>query len=164
MHSKQRFKICICLVILGELNLFEIKSLGLQYHFPEKLMFSLPQAIENSRPFLLLRTDILQKTIDGCPWCPQHRRVRCYYTKKNLPAMQLNSNMDRFSFVYLSFTTASIVEFWNKMHEKWVMFNGDWSVLWTPRPDVIQTANICWIFADRIGFPMTRSTSCLIKK
>ena len=36
MHSKQRYKICICLVILGELNLFEITSLGLQYHFTEK--------------------------------------------------------------------------------------------------------------------------------
>ena len=30
-------------------------------------IFSLPQAIENSRQFLLLRTDILQKTVIGCP-------------------------------------------------------------------------------------------------
>ena len=29
--------------------------------------FSLPQAIENSRQLLLLRTDILQKTVFGCP-------------------------------------------------------------------------------------------------
>ena len=33
-------------------------------------MFSLPPAIENSRQFLLLRTDILQKTVVGYP---------CYY-------------------------------------------------------------------------------------
>ena len=32
-------------------------------------IFSLPQAIENSRQFLGLRTDILQKTVVGCPWC-----------------------------------------------------------------------------------------------
>ena len=30
-------------------------------------IFSLPQAIENVRQFFLLRTDILQKTVDGCP-------------------------------------------------------------------------------------------------
>ena len=31
-------------------------------------IFSFPQAIENSRQFLLLRTDISQKTVVGCPW------------------------------------------------------------------------------------------------
>ena len=31
-------------------------------------IFSLPQAIENSREYLLLRTDIIQKTVVGCPW------------------------------------------------------------------------------------------------
>ena len=30
-------------------------------------IFSLPQVIENCRQFLLLRTDILQKTVVGCP-------------------------------------------------------------------------------------------------
>ena len=30
-------------------------------------MFSRPQAKENSRQSLLLRTDILQKTVVGCP-------------------------------------------------------------------------------------------------
>ena len=30
-------------------------------------IFSLPQAIENSSQFLLLQTDILQKTVIGCP-------------------------------------------------------------------------------------------------
>ena len=29
-------------------------------------MFSLPQVIENFRQYLLLRTDILQKTVVGC--------------------------------------------------------------------------------------------------
>ena len=36
-------------------------------------ILSLPQGIENSRQFLLLRTDILQKTVLECPWsqrCP----------------------------------------------------------------------------------------------
>ena len=32
-------------------------------------IFSLPQGIENSRQFLLLRTDSLQKTVVGCPCC-----------------------------------------------------------------------------------------------
>ena len=31
-------------------------------------IFSGPQVIENSRQYLLLRTDILQKTVVGCPW------------------------------------------------------------------------------------------------
>ena len=31
-------------------------------------IFSLPQAIENSREYFLLRTDIIQKTVVGCPW------------------------------------------------------------------------------------------------
>ena len=31
-------------------------------------IFSLPQVIENSRQYLLLRTDILQKTVVGCRW------------------------------------------------------------------------------------------------
>ena len=31
-------------------------------------IFSRPQVIENSRQYLLLRTDILQKTVVGCPW------------------------------------------------------------------------------------------------
>ena len=30
-------------------------------------IFRLPQGIENSRQFLPLRTDILQKTVVGCP-------------------------------------------------------------------------------------------------
>ena len=30
-------------------------------------IFSLPQAIENSRQFLPLRTDISEKTVVGCP-------------------------------------------------------------------------------------------------
>ena len=31
-------------------------------------IFSRPQVIENSRQYLLLPTDILQKTVVGCPW------------------------------------------------------------------------------------------------
>ena len=30
-------------------------------------MFSLSGAVENFRRYLLIRTDILQKTVDGCP-------------------------------------------------------------------------------------------------
>ena len=33
--------------------------------YPE--MFSLSRAVENFRRYLLIRTDILQKTVDGCP-------------------------------------------------------------------------------------------------
>ena len=31
-------------------------------------IFSRPQVIESSRQYLLLRTNILQKTVVGCPW------------------------------------------------------------------------------------------------
>ena len=31
-------------------------------------IFSRPQVMENSRQYLLLRTDILQKTVVECPW------------------------------------------------------------------------------------------------
>ena len=34
--------------------------------YPE--MFSLSGAVEIFRRYLLIRTDILQKTVDGCPW------------------------------------------------------------------------------------------------
>ena len=33
-------------------------------------ILSPPQVIENSRQFVLLRTDILQKSVVGCPWFP----------------------------------------------------------------------------------------------
>ena len=36
--------------------------------YPE--MFSLSGAVESFRRYLLIRTDILQKTVDGCPWTP----------------------------------------------------------------------------------------------
>jgi len=57
MHSKQRFKICICSVIQGELlsspwnlkknlkelkSFFEITTEGLQYYFPENVRCNLP--------------------------------------------------------------------------------------------------------------------------
>ena len=32
-------------------------------------ILSFPQGIENCRQFVLLRTDILQETVVGCPWC-----------------------------------------------------------------------------------------------
>ena len=39
-------------------------------------ILSLPQGIENSRQFLLLRTDILQKTVVGCPWSQMYPSQR----------------------------------------------------------------------------------------
>ena len=38
MHSKQRYKIFICLVVLGELKSFRM---GLQYYFPENFRCNL---------------------------------------------------------------------------------------------------------------------------
>ena len=35
MNSKRRYKICVCSVILGELEYFSKLHLGLQYYFPE---------------------------------------------------------------------------------------------------------------------------------
>ena len=42
-------------------------------------MFNRPQAKENSRQSLLLRTDILQKTVVGCPW---YMCGSIYYSKE----------------------------------------------------------------------------------
>ena len=42
-------------------------------------ILSHPQGIENSRQFLLLRTDILQKAVVGCP-CPLHEKIRLVFT------------------------------------------------------------------------------------
>ena len=36
-------------------------------------IFSRPQLIENSRQYSLLRTDVLQKTVVGCPQEPQKK-------------------------------------------------------------------------------------------
>ena len=111
MHSKRRYKICICSVILGELESFRnykgfsiifpkilgflfptknsltwgvkcenqtsenrrefIKPIKLASKFVREWkghleIFSLLQVIENSRQYLLLRADILQKTVVGC--------------------------------------------------------------------------------------------------
>ena len=136
MHSKRRYKICICSVVQGQLEsfrnykglllfsrkfrcnfkfyksdnfsdsslnpIFESENIRVPFSTKNRLtwvlkceklnfienrrefiryitkivhewnghleIFSLPQAIENSRQFLLLRTDILQKTVLGCPW------------------------------------------------------------------------------------------------
>ena len=40
MHSKRRYKICICSVILGELESFRNYN-GLQYYFPENFRCNL---------------------------------------------------------------------------------------------------------------------------
>lgn len=53
--------------------IFESESLGFIFSTRNSLtcrlhIFSRPQVIENSRQYLLLRTDILQKTVVGCPW------------------------------------------------------------------------------------------------
>jgi len=39
-----------------------------QSHCSHLEIFSRPQVIENFRQYMLLRTDILQKTVVGCPW------------------------------------------------------------------------------------------------
>ena len=49
--------------IVGNL-LDKLRKLYMNGHLEN---FSLPQAIENSGQLLLLRTDILQKTVTGCP-------------------------------------------------------------------------------------------------
>ena len=133
MHSKRRYKICICLVMLGELETFRNLH-GLQSYLPENLrcnctfyenenfsysslhqifesenfilffyeklpnisskirkikpenlgffeelrkfvIISRIQAIENSRQYLLLRTDKIQ--IVGCPWVGYFRSSFC---------------------------------------------------------------------------------------
>ena len=41
-------------------------------------IFSRPPVIENSRQYFVLRTDILQKTVVGCPWC-QTLKVKMFF-------------------------------------------------------------------------------------
>ena len=97
MFSKGRYKICICLVILGALVFAKLQALRASEVFPENFscnltlyasqnfsnsslhyifvternghlqIFSCPQANENSRQYLLLPTDNSQKTVVGCP-------------------------------------------------------------------------------------------------
>ena len=55
-------------------------------------IFSLPQAIEKSRQFLLLRTDILQKTVFGCaPDCLSNLLV---FPKLMLPSLSYFGSAD----------------------------------------------------------------------
>ena len=85
MHSKVRYKICTCSVILGELQSFgNYKGSSIVFptildtiwpitkvrHFliPLSIASLSSRVIENSRQYLLLGTDILQKTVVGCPW------------------------------------------------------------------------------------------------
>ena len=97
MFSKRRYKICIFLVILGALVFAKLQALRASEVFPENFscnltlyasqnfsnsslhyifvterkghlqIISCPQAKENSRQYLLLRTDNSQKTVVGCP-------------------------------------------------------------------------------------------------
>ena len=52
--------------------------------------FSLPQAIENSRQLLLLRTDISQKTVTGCPWLTVASGM-FWFTKERCVSRRLTS-------------------------------------------------------------------------
>ena len=49
-------------------------------------IFSRPQVIENSRQYVLLRTDILHKTVFGCPWNKLQLQLQCLqYQSRKLP-------------------------------------------------------------------------------
>ena len=52
-------------------------------------IFSLAQAIENSRQFLFLRTDILQKTVVGCPCFLNDKQSSLYLPCPVFPATSL---------------------------------------------------------------------------
>ena len=52
--------------------------------------FSLPQAVENSRQLLLLRTDISQKTVTGCPWLTVASGM-FWFTKERCVSRRLTS-------------------------------------------------------------------------
>ena len=52
-------------------------------------IFSIAQAIENSKQFLLLRTDILQKTVVGCPCFLNDKQSSLYLPCPVFPATSL---------------------------------------------------------------------------
>ena len=56
-------------------------------------IFSLTQAIENSRQFLLLRTDILQKTVVGCPCFLNDKQSSLYLPCPVFPATSLTLSL-----------------------------------------------------------------------
>ena len=52
---------------MGKIKLQKIVADLLDEWYGHIEIFSRPQIIENSRQYLLLRTDILQKIVVGCP-------------------------------------------------------------------------------------------------
>ena len=53
---------------MWKIKLQKIVADLLDERYGHKEIFSRPQIIENSRQYLLLRTDILQKIVVECPW------------------------------------------------------------------------------------------------
>ena len=72
LHSPRITKVRHSLISLS-ISFLNPKSLGFIFSTRNSLtchlhIFSRPQVIENCRQYLLLRTDVLQKTVVGCPW------------------------------------------------------------------------------------------------
>ena len=73
-------------------------------------IFSPPQVIENSTQYLLLRTDILQKTVVGCPW---------WRSAKGLAKVN-TSAMTRFRFNKETKVASGLQYYWKSM-KRWHM-------------------------------------------
>ena len=82
------------------------------------VIFSLPQAIENSREFLLLRTDILQETVVGCSWWMT-------VTDDCLEVFSFSVTQSPFGFANVEIMTVPTTSF---IYKLWT-FENDWACL-----------------------------------
>ena len=73
-------------------------------------ILSRPQVIENSRQHLLLRTDILHKTVVGCPW-EEPELVLEYRQELSLPQRSLSQSNWRYCVgAILSFGGGAVIQ------------------------------------------------------
>ena len=119
------------------------------------VIFSLPQAIENSREFLLLRTDILQETVVGCSWWMT-------VTGDCLEVFSFSVTQSPFGFANVEIMTVPTTSF---IYKLWT-FENDWACLCRGN-DPFMHAHIfsdraCRLFSRGVIFTRARVSLALL--
>ena len=73
-------------------NLDELRKFYINGTVMHLEIFSRPQSKENSRQYLRLRTDILQKTVVACPWVNFRLQLFVQIEAKNPPERAMKNN------------------------------------------------------------------------
>ena len=118
-------------------------------------IFSLSQAIENFREFLLLRTDILQKTVVGCSWWMT-------VTGDCLEVFSFSVTQSPFGFANVEIMTVPTTSF---IYKLWT-FENDWACLCRGNDPfmhaLIFSDRACRLFSRGVIFTRARVSLALL--